>query len=104
MESPPLRDLNLSSEELQEIAKLLARKRGIKGYENMPEDRLLSALITSKPVKKGEKQNYSKARIEKIRREFNESRHKFCKLKIKEIRRNLYEIRNKKNLFALRIK
>ena len=37
MQSPSLRDLNLSSEELKEIAKLLARKRGIKGYENMPD-------------------------------------------------------------------
>ena len=39
MQSPSLRDLNLSSEELKD--------------ENMPEDRLLSALISSKPVKKG---------------------------------------------------
>ena len=44
----------------------------------MPEDRLLSALISSKPAKKSEKpkRNFSKARIEKIRKEFNESRHK----------------------------
>ena len=47
-----LKDLNLSSEELKEIAKLLARKRGIKGYKRMPEDRLLSSLISSKPTKK----------------------------------------------------
>ena len=42
MKSPSLRDLKLSSEELKEIAQLLARKRGIKGYESMPEDRLLT--------------------------------------------------------------
>ena len=35
MPNPSLRDLNLSSEELKEISKLLARKRGIKGYESM---------------------------------------------------------------------
>ena len=104
MQSPSPRDLNLSSEELKEIAKLLAQKRGIKGYENMPEDRLLSALISSKLVKKGEKPNFSKTRIEKIRREFNKSRHTFSKSKIKEIKRNLYEIKNEKNLFALRMK
>ena len=40
---------------------------------------------------------YSKARIEKIGKEFNESRYKFSKLKIKEIRKNLYVIENKKN-------
>ena len=72
----------------------------------MSEDELLSALTSSKPVKKGEKlkTNFSKARIEKIRKEFNESRHKFSKLKINEIRRNLYEIENKKNLFESKIK
>ena len=72
----------------------------------MSEDRLLSALISSKQVKKSKKPkiNFSKARIEKIRKEFNESRHKFSKSKINEIRRNLYEIENEKNLFALKIK
>ena len=42
-----LRDLNLSSEELKYVAKLLARKRCIKGYKSMPKDTLLSALISS---------------------------------------------------------
>ena len=70
MLNPSLKDLNLSSEELKGIAKLLARKRGIKGYKSMTEDKLLSALISSKTVKKSEKpkENFSKARIEKIRK------------------------------------
>ena len=69
-----LKDLDLSSEDLKEIAKLLAQKRGIKGYKSMSKDRLLSTLISSKPVKKSEKTkiNFSKARIEEIRKEFNE--------------------------------
>ena len=105
MLNPSLQDLNLSSEGLTEIARLLARKIGIKGYKSMPENRLLSALISSKPVKsKKSKTNFSEAKIEKIRKEFNKSRHKFSKSKINEIRRNLYEIKNKKNLFALRMK
>ena len=64
----------------------------------MSEDRLSSALISSKPVKKIKKpkMNFSKARIEKIRKEFNKSRHKFSRSKINEIRRNLYEIENEK--------
>ena len=50
----------------------------------------LSSLTSSKPVKKVKtKINFSKARIEKIRKEFNKSRHKFFKSKINEIRRNL---------------
>ena len=44
--------------------------------------------------------NFSKARIEKIRKEFNESRHAFSKSKINEVRRNISEIENEKNVFV----
>ena len=33
MQSPSLRDLNLSLEELNKVTKLLAKERGIKDYE-----------------------------------------------------------------------
>ena len=52
MINPSLKDPNLSLEESKEIAKLLAEKRGIRGYKSMSEDRLLSALMSSKPIKK----------------------------------------------------
>ena len=51
MLNPSLIDLHLSSEELKGIVKLLARKRGFKGHKSMPGDRILSALISSEPVK-----------------------------------------------------
>ena len=110
--SNSLKDLELSSEELKEIATLLANKRNIKGYKSMSEDRLLSALKESESLKESEKKfdskktkiNFSKSRIEKIRKEFNESRHKFSKSEINGIRRNLYEIENEKNLFESKIK
>ena len=73
----------------------------------MSEDELLSALTSSKPGKKGKKKtkiNFSKARIEKIRKQFNESRYRFSKLKIKEITKNLYEIENEKNSSESKIK
>ena len=84
--------LNLSLKDL----KVIASMRGIKGYKGMSEDELLSALNLSE-------RNFSKARIEKIRKEFNESRHILSKSKLNEIRRNLYEIENEKNLFASKI-
>ena len=112
MLNPSLKYLNPSSEELEEIAKLLGKKRGIKGYESMSEDTLLSALISSKPVKESDKNfdgtkpkiKFSKSRIEEITKKFNESRHNFSKSKINKIRRNLYEIGNKKNLSTPKIK
>ena len=94
--------MDLSTKELKAIAKI----RGIKGYKSMSEDELLSALTSSKPVKKGKKtkKKFSKPRIEKIKKEFNKSRYKFSKLKLKEIRKNLYEIENEKNFSESKIK
>ena len=104
MLNPSLKDLDLSSEELKEfyLQYYLREKEVLKAIKACLK---ISALILSKPVRKGEKPkiNFSKARIEKIRKEFNKSRHKFYKSKINKIRRNLYEIKNKKNLFALRM-
>ena len=106
--SNPLRNAGLSLNGL----KLVANVRGIKNYESMPEDELLSVLNPLKQTKKGKKLKKDKkpkissfkAEIEQIRKEFNDSRHKFSKLKIKEIRINLYEIENEKNLSKSRIK
>ena len=94
--------LYLSTKELKAIAKI----RGFKGCKSISEDEVLVALTLSKPVRKGKKPktSFSKARMEKIRKEFNEPRHKFSKSKINEIRRNLYEIENEKSLFESKIK
>ena len=87
------------------MIKTIANIIGIKGYKSMSEDELLSTLTLSKPVKKVKTQKkISKARIEKIRKEFSELRHKCSKSKINEIRKNLYEIESEKNLFESKIK
>ena len=100
--SNKLKYLGLSSEELKAIAEI----RGIKGYKSMSKSELLSALTPSKQAKisKKPKTIFSKAKIEKIRKEFNESRYTFSKLKIKEIRKNLYETENEKNPSESKIK
>ena len=100
--SNSLKDLEPSSEELKAIAEI----RGIKGYKSMSKGELLSVLTPSKQAKKSKKPktSFSKAKTEKIRKEFNESRYKFSKLKIKEIRKNLYEIENEKNHSESKIK
>ena len=77
--------LNLALKELKVVAKM----RGIKSYKDMSEDEVLSAFNLSEA-------NFSKARIEKIRKKNSESRHKFSKSKINDIRRNILEL--EKNL------
>ena len=101
--SNSLKDLGLSSEELKAIEEI----RGVKRCRSMSEGELLSALTPSKQAKKGKKKQkarFSKAKIEKIRKEFKESRYNFSKLKIKKIRKNLYEIENEKSPSESKIK
>ena len=50
--SNSLKDLGLTLEDL----KAVARVRGIKDYESMSEDELLSLITPSKKAKKGKKQ------------------------------------------------
>ena len=71
--------INLALQELKQVSNM----RSIKGYKSMSEDELLSALTLPKPARKREKNsedtkpkiNFSKSRIEKIRKKFNKSRH-----------------------------
>ena len=75
----------LSPDEL----KVIAKKRGIKDYENKFEDDLIKIL--SEPRKK---LKLSKKSIKDIRKDLNKSRHMFSGSKIKQIRKNLYDIKN----------
>ena len=88
--------LNLS------LVELKTRIRGIKGYENMSKDRLLSALKVSESLNFDDTE--TKMRIKKIRKELEESRHKFSKSKIKDTKTNLYEIENEKECFCAKSK
>ena len=52
--------------------KLVAKRRGIKGYKSMSKERLLSALSESELV--GSEKNFDDERLKKIREEFNKLR------------------------------
>ena len=82
--------LDLSLNKLKAIAKII----DIKGYKSMYKERLLSFLNESELVKESEK-NFDNARIEKIKKDFNELRDWLSKPKIIEIRKDLYRIENK---------
>ena len=59
--------LDLSLDEL----KLVAKSRGIKGYNSMSKERLLSALSKPKLIKN----NFDNKRLKEIRKYINKSRH-----------------------------
>ena len=63
------------------------------GYEIMSQERLVSSINESKPVKE---KNFDDARIEKVINQFNELRDRLFKLKIKVIRKDLYKMEIKK--------
>ena len=76
-ETPIIKRLNFIIRRLKKNIELLARERGIKNYESMSRDKLLSALKSS--------QNKNNARIEKIREEIKKLQHKFSREELKEI-------------------
>ena len=63
--------LKLTLNKLKQFEKM----REIKGYKSMSEERLISSIKESEPVKESEK-NFDDARIEKIKKYFNELRDK----------------------------
>ena len=74
--------------------------RRIKGYNNIPEESLLSVLSESESAY----HITHHTKIKKIRKNFNKLGDRFSKSKIKELRKNLYEIENKNNFFTSKIK
>ena len=87
--------INLSLNELKRIAK----RRSIKDYKGKPEEDLIKILSEPKP-----KINLYKKKIQDIKKDFRELRHRVFKSKINDFRRILYNIKNQKNLSAPEIK
>ena len=71
-----IRMIKLSLNEL----KLIAKSTHLKGYKKMSKEGLLSALNKTKSVESDK--NFDDARIEKIKKDFNELRDRLFKPKI----------------------
>ena len=85
--------INLSLDEL----KLIAQNRNISDYENKSEKDLVKALSKPKPKPKI-KIRINKKKLEEIKNDFNELRHKFSKKEIDKYRKTFYDIKNYKHL------
>ena len=86
--------INLSLDELR----LIAQNRNIRDYENKSEKDLIKALSEPKP-----KIRINKKKLEEIRKDFNELRHKFSKKEIDKYRKAFYDIKNYRYLSASEI-
>ena len=87
--------INLSLDEL----KLIAQNRNISDYENKSEKDLVKALSKAKP-----KIRIKKMKLEEIRKDFYELRHKFSKKEVDKYRKAFYDIKNCKHLSTSEIK
>ena len=113
--------INLSSGELR----LIAQVRNISNYENKSKEDLIKALSeTPKPeipklktpklissklkISKLKKPRLeirvNKKKLKKLRKDFNELRHKFDKKEIDRYRKFFYDVKNYKNLSISKIK
>ena len=80
----------------------MAQNRNISDYENKSEKDLIKALSEPKPKPKI-KIRINKKKLEEIKNDFNELRHKFSKKEIDKYRKTFYDIKNYKHLFESEI-
>ena len=79
--------------------RLIAQNRNIRDYENKSEKDLIKALSKPKP-----KIKIDKKKLKKIRKDFNELRHKFSKKEINLYRKAFYDIKNYRHFSTSEIK
>ena len=118
-----IRIIHFSFDEL----KLIAQLRNISDYQNKSKEDLIKAFSKQEPKPKPERKPESKPKPEtkpkqtpepepkpeirvnkrkskKLRKDFDEIRHKFSKKEIKEYRKAFYNVKNYKNLCISEIK
>ena len=81
--------LNLWLDELR----LITQNRNIRDYENKSEKDLIKALSKPKP-----KIRINKKKLEEIRKDFCELRHKLSNKEVDKYRKAFYDIKNYRNL------
>ena len=96
--------INLSLDELR----LIAQVRNISDYENKSKEDLIKALSKTKPKPETPKPEpeirVNKRKLKKLRKDFDELRHKFSKKEIDRYRKAFYDIKNYKHLSISEIK
>ena len=85
-------DINIIILSLDEI-RLIAQNRNIRDYENKSEENLIKAFSQIKP-----KIRINRKKLEEIRKDFIELRHKFFKKEVDKYRKALYNIKNYRHL------
>ena len=73
--------MNMTNLSLDEL-KLISQNRNIRDYENKSEKDLIKKLSEPKP-----KIKINKKKLEEVRKDFNELRHKFSKKEINKYRK-----------------
>ena len=90
-----IRIISLSLDKL----KLIAKSRNIGNYEKKSEKDLVKAFSKPKPNSKPKiKIRINEKKLEEIKNDFNELRHKFSKKEIDKYRKTFYDIKNYKHL------
>ena len=90
-----IRIISLSLDKL----KLIAKSRNIGNYEKKSEKDLVKAFSKPKPKPKPKiKIRINEKKLEEIKNDFNELRHKFSKKEIDKYRKTFYDIKNYKHL------
>ena len=112
-----------------DVPRLIAQTRNISGFENKSKEDLIKALSEPKPETKPKQTpkqtlkpetkpkqtpksdqepkleiKVNKKKLKKLRKDFDELRHKFSKKEIKEYRKAFYNVKNYKNLCISEIK
>ena len=84
--------LNLSKSQLR----LIARKRGVKSYNNMPKDGLIDAINLLK-LAKDSKKNFFKQKRQQIKKKntFKQKRQEVKKSLIKPLKTNIFQSKRK---------